>query len=211
MKPSAMAFPGHKINDYLLLLSPAESIYNKVLQVKQECFEKYHTENALWGIPHITIVKFRQYAMNEGRIVNVLKTVGVSTNAFRIEWHNSGSFPSHTIYLHEADKTPFRQLLKTIRLQRELLTMNATNPPHFSEQPHVTITRKMHPLQFEKAWQQFSQMKFSAECIVDSMLLVRRQAGIQMKYQLVEKIDFLGLPAAAIQADQNGNRNNDEI
>jgi len=195
MKPSALVFPGHKINEYLLVLSPQQDLYDKVIAVKEAFSHCCQAGNAHWGKPHITLVNFLQYAVNEGRLVKKLKTTGMSQHPFEVALNGFGSFPSHTVYINVATKEPIHRLVEAMRPDHELMALNKGNPPHFVNVPHMTVARKLLPWQYEKGWLRYSQMQFAGEFVADRMLLLRRQAGGKTGYQLVEKIELLGQPA----------------
>lgn len=200
MKPSALAFPGHKINDYLLVLSPQPTLRNKVLAIKEQLYNVCQAPNARWGKPHITLAACKQYAMSEARLVNKLKAIGMGQQPFNVVLKDCGSFPYHTIYIDVVSKEPVRQLVKAIRLHQECMTLNNANRPYFSDMPHMTLARQLSKEQFENQWPHYSKMPFDGAFMADSMLLLRRPAGIPAAYQLVDKIDFLQQPVDASQA-----------
>src|SRR5262249_38345636 len=112
IQPQIQAMPGYRINEYLLVLSPHEELRNRIMQVKKEFYESYKAPNALWGKPHVTLVKFVQLEMLEERIVNRLKTIAMGYHPIKVELKDFGSFPSHTIYISVISKEPIRNLVK---------------------------------------------------------------------------------------------------
>jgi 2'-5' RNA ligase len=204
MKPSALALPGYKVNEYLLVLNPHEELRNKIKEVKKEFHDNYKAPNALWGKPHITLVNFLQYAMMEERIISRLKAVAMGYHPFKVELKDFGSFPSHTIYINVTTKEPVRNLVKEMRPFQQLMKLNKDNKPHFIDEPHLTIARKLVPWQYEKGWLEYSQKHFTGRFIADSMLLLRRQVGGDPAYQILQRLEFMNLPVSTKQGELFG-------
>lgn len=199
MKPSALTLPGYKVNEYLLVLNPHEELRNKIKGVKEAFYGVYKAPSALAGKPHITLVNFLQYAMMEERIISRLKNVAMGYHPFKVELKDFGSFPSHTIYINVATREPVRNLVKEIKPFQQLLKLNNDNKPHFIDEPHLTVARKLLPWQYEKGWLEYSQKQFTGRFIADSMLLLRRQAGGDKAYQVLQRLEFMNLPVSTRQ------------
>jgi 2'-5' RNA ligase len=196
--------PGYKVNEYLLVLSPHEELWNKIMKVKEEFAEEYQSDHARWGKPHITLVNFVQYEMMEERLINRLNVVGMSYPPFKVELKDFGSFPSHTIYINVTSKVPVQGLVKEVRSEAQrLMKLNDENKPHFILEPHLTIARKLKPWQYEKGWLEYSNKNFTGRFIADAMLLLKRPVG-EMKYKTVRRFDFQNLPVATKQGELFG-------
>ena len=195
---------GYKVNEYLLVLSPHEELWNKIMKVKEGFAEEYQSDHARWGKPHITLVNFVQYEMMEERLINRLKVVGMSYPPFKVELKDFGSFPSHTIYINVTSKVPVQGLVKEVRSEAQrLMKLNDENKPHFFLEPHLTIARKLKPWQYEKGWLEYSNKNFTGRFIADSMLLLKRPVG-EMKYKIVRRFDFQNLPVLTKQGELFG-------
>ena len=196
--------PGYKVNEYLLVLSPHEELWNKIMKVKDEFAGKYQSDHARWGKPHITLVNFVQYEMMEERLINRLNVVGMSYPPFKVELKDFGSFPSHTIYINITSKVPVQGLVKEVRSEAQrLMKLNDENKPHFILEPHLTIARKLKPWQYEKGWLEYSNKSFTGRFIADAMLLLKRPVG-EMKYKIVRRFDFQNLPVLTKQGELFG-------
>ena len=199
-----ITIPGYRIYEYLLVLSPHEELWNRIMKVKEDFAQEYKSDHARWGKPHITLVNFLQYVMMEERVVNRLHTVAMGFPPFKVELKEFGSFPSHTIYINVNSKLPVQNLVKEIRTDgQRLMKLNDDNKPHFIMEPHLTIARKLKPWQYEKGWLEYSNKHFSGRFIADGMTLLRRPEG-EMKYQLVQKFEFQNLPVATKQGELFG-------
>lgn len=202
MKPDIRnTLPGYNINEYLLVLSPPEDLWQKIVKVKQEFAATYQSDHARWGKPHITLVNFVQYELMESRIINHLKTVAMGSPAFKLELKDYGSFPSHTIYINVLSKIPVQTLVKDIRSETQrLMKLDDDNKPHFITEPHLTIARKLLPWQYEKGWLEYSNRHFTGRFIADSMLLLKRRLG-EKAYQIAQRFEFQNLPVLTKQGE----------
>ena len=196
--------PGYQVYEYLLILSPHEELWNRIMKVKEDFATEYKTDFAKWGKPHITLVNFLQYEMMEERIINRLRTVAMGYPPFKVELKDFGSFPSHTIYINVTSKLPIQNLVKEIRTDgQRLMKLNDDKKPHFIMEPHLTIARKLKPWQYEKGWLEYSNKHFTGRFIADTMTLLKRPAG-EMKYHLAQRFDFQNLPVTTKQGELFG-------
>ena len=200
MQPIIQTIPGYRLCEFLLVLNPHEELWDRVVKTKREFYEAYKAPMALGGKPHLTLVKFNQYEMMEERIVNRLKTIAMGYHAFKVELKDFGSFPSHTIYINVISKLPIQNLVKQIKEAQRLMKINKDNKPHFIEEPHLTIARKLVPWQYEKAWLEYSNRHFTGRFIADSMLLLKRREG-EKAYQIVRRFEFMNLPVTTRQGE----------
>ena len=201
MKTIINTIPGYRVYEYLLVLSPHEELWKKIVKVKEQFAEDYKSDHAKWGKPHVTLVNFVQYEMMEERIMNRLKMVAMGHYPFKVELKDFGSFPSHTIYINVTSKIPIQTLVKGIRKETQrLMKLSDDNKPHFIIEPHLTIARKLQPWQYEKAWLEYSNKHFTGRFIADSMLLLKRPVG-EMKYQVAGRFEFQNLPVTTKQGE----------
>lgn len=201
MQSPITTIPGYAINEYLLVLSPHEELWNKIMKVKEEFADTYQSAHARWGKPHITLVNFVQYEMMEERIINRLGNVAMAQYPFKIELKDYGSFPSHTIYINITTKVPVQDLIKTVRHDAQgLMKLNDDNKPHFIMEPHLTIARKLEPWQYEKGWLEYSHRHFTGRFIADQMVLLKRPQG-EKKYVTVKRFDFQNMPVSIRQGE----------
>jgi 2'-5' RNA ligase len=119
---------------------------------------------------------------------------------FKLELKDFGSFPTHTIFINVDTQLQVKNLVKEIRPAQQLMTLNKDNKPHFIDTPQIPIARKLVPWQYEKAWQEFSNLQFTGRFIADSMLLIKRKVG-ELKYQVVDRFEFMNLPVSTKQGE----------
>lgn len=204
MQTIANTIPGYRVYEYLLVLSPHEELWKKIMKVKEEFSTAYKSDHAKWGKPHITLVNFLQYEMMEERIINRLRTIAMGYPPFKVELKDFGSFPSHTIFINVTSKLPIQNLVKDIRTDgQRLMKLNDDNKPHFIMEPYLTIARKLKPWQYEKGWLEYSNKHFTGRFIADSMKLFKRAAG-EIKYHLANQFEFQNLPVTTKQGELFG-------
>ena len=205
MKLLVNTIPGYQVYEYQLVLNPHEELRNKILNVKQEFHNKFIATSAGEGIwkskPQITLVSFVQYEMMEERLVHRLKQVAMGYHPIKIELKDYGSFPSHTIYINITSKLPVQDLVKNIRSEAQrLMKLNEDHKPHFIMEPHLDISRKLQPVQYEKGWLEYSHKHFTGRFIADAMLLLRRPVAAY-KYQIVQRLEFQNLLVTTRQGE----------
>jgi 2'-5' RNA ligase len=204
MKLTGTTLPGYKVYEYLLVLHPHEELWNKIVKIKNEFAEKYQSDHARWGKPHITLVNFLQHEMMETRIINRLHMIAMGYPPIKIELKDYGSFPSHTIYINITSKLPVQGLVKQIRTEtQKLVKLNDDNKPHFILEPHLTIARKLQPWQYEKGWLEYSNKHFTGRFIASDMLLLKKPLD-EMKYEIVKRFEFENLPVSTKQGELFG-------
>lgn len=192
--------PGYIYNEYLLVISPHRELWNKIMKIKEKFHDDYKAPNALWNKPHITLVNFIQFEMMEEKIVNRLQTIGMGYKPFKVELKNFGSHPSHTIYINIESKQQVQNLIKELKPAQQLFKLNKENKPHFMNDPHIIIARKLLPWQYEKSWMEYSHKHFTGRFIADEMLLIKRRVG-NKAYQIVQRFEFMNLPVATSQGE----------
>ena len=205
---SLLNIPGYKYNEYLLVISPHQDLCDKIIQVKKEFSEKYKSSFALSHKPYISLVNFIQFEMIEERLIQRLKKIASGYSPSKIDLKDFGSFPSHTLFINVASKQKVQNLIKELRPLQQLMTLNKDNKPHFMNDPHLTVARKLVPWQYEKGWLEYSHCYFSGSFIADGMLLLKRPLKIQPdghilpgRYQTVRQFEFMNLPVNTRQGE----------
>ena len=199
MQKQIISIPGYRVHEYLLVISPHEELRNQIQNIKKEFAEKYKAPQARHNRPNIPLANFFAYQMTQERIVNRLGTIALGVTPFKVELNGFGSFPSHTIYANVTTKVPIQEVVKELKSANQLMTLNKDHKPHFIEESHLTICRKLKPWQFEKGWLEYSHRHFSGRFIADSMILLRRPAG-ETGYQAIMRFEFQNMAVGIKQA-----------
>ncbi len=174
--------------EYLLVLQPHQALWNEIKFIKEKFATDFDCEMARIGLPHITLVRFKQYQVAESRIRQGLRNGIKTLQPFKIEMKDFGSFPSHTIYINIVSKVQIMNAVKAAKQGQKFMKMDKDNKPHFITDPHLTIARKLLPWQYEKGWLEYSHTNFHGRFIADHALLLKRKQG--EKYKPVEKFLF---------------------
>jgi 2'-5' RNA ligase len=179
------------VSEYLLILQPHEDLYNKILDIKRSFADTYDCPMAAFLKPHLTLIKFMQFEMQQARIVQKLEHFMATTTPFKVDLDGFGGFPSHTIYLNVKTKNPIVRLVKSLRPVQPLLKFDAEHTPHFITEPHITIARRLLPWQYEKSWLEFSNTPFSASFMATNAILLKRKVG-NKSYAVAASFPLLG-------------------
>ncbi|GAA4745202.1 2'-5' RNA ligase family protein [Flavisolibacter ginsenosidimutans] len=198
MQKQITSIPGYRVFECLLVLQPHEELRAQITAIKKEFAEKYKAPLAFHTKPQIALVSFLAYQMTQERIINRIGTIAMGVTPFKVELSGFGSFPSHTIYAAVTTKVPIQNVVKELKSATQLMTLKKDNKPHFIEESHLTICRKLKPWQFEESWLEYSHHHFSGRFIADSLILLRRPVG-EIKYEAIMRFEFQNLPVATRQ------------
>jgi 2'-5' RNA ligase len=198
MQQQLVSIPGYRVYEYLLVINPHEELRNRIAAIKEDFSGKYKTALAHYTKPHITLVKFFAYEMSEEKLFHRLQVIAMGLTPFKIELKDFGSFPSHSIYINVTTKLPIQHVVRELKSAQQLMTLNKDAKPHFIEDAHFTICRKLKPWQYEQGWLEYSHRHFSGRFIADGMLLLKRPAGAK-GYVIDRRFEFQNLPVATKQ------------
>ncbi len=191
--------PGYKLMEFLLVISPNNELKERILAIKKQFAQDYEAPVASATIPHVTLVKFYTWSMMEEKITTRIRHIALGVRPFKIGLKDFGSYPSHTIYINVATKIPVQELGKKLRQLQSLMKVHKDFTPHFINDPHLTIARKLKPWQYEKGWMEYMHRHFSGSIVADAMLLLKRPVDKKTSYQIVERFEFLDMPVAVKQ------------
>jgi 2'-5' RNA ligase len=195
--------PGYKLTEYMLVLSPHQELRKKILALKKDFAEKFKCPQAVWSKPHLMLVRFTQFEMMEERVTNRLKAIAMGFHPVKVEMKDFGSYPTHSIFIQVVSREPLKELIKEIRESQRLLKADNDHKPYFTDEPHMIITGKLAPWQYESAWLEYSHRHFTGRFIADDMLLLKRRAG-EKAWQILERLAFQNLPVAIKQGELFG-------
>ena len=184
--------------EYLLILSPHEELHQQINVIKKKFASDMQAPLA-HNKAHITLVKFIASRMNEEKIINSLGHASLGIVPFKVELKDFGAFPTHTIYINVTTKVPVQNLVKEIKGAQKFMKAHKDFKPHFIDEPHITISRKLKQWKFEKGWLEYSNTNFSGRFIADSMLLLKRSLN-GGPYQPAMRFEFKGMAVNVKQA-----------
>jgi 2'-5' RNA ligase len=167
-----------KINEYLLVIQPHEDLYNKLLEIKTNVAANYKCPQALHIKPSIAILKFMQIEMLEEKLVQNIKQTVASINPFMITLNGFGSLPTHTLFIKVSSSNCLTELTKQLKSIQSVLQYSKDVKPHFITEPHIIIAKKLLHWQYEQAWKQFNQQNYTAKCLVNKLVLLKKQVAL---------------------------------
>lgn len=200
MEKVTIGMPGYRLNEYLLVIAPNEELRSRITEVRKAFNDKFNTAMPLTGRPHLALVHFKTFSMNEEKIVSRIRHVAMGIAPFKIELKGFASFPTHTIYINVATKVPVQNLIRELKTVQRLMKADPGYEPHFISEPFIAVARKLLPWQYEKAWLEYSQKNFSAKLVADNMFLLKRSLN-EKAYQIVQRFDFENMPVTTRQGE----------
>jgi len=201
MNPPIFNLPGYQVNEYKIILTPHEDLSKRIMTIQKDFVEKFKVEHKSVFLPQLILVTFKQIQAFEAKIVNRLKIVGMAFHPLKIELKDFGSFPSHTIYINVTTRNDVIELVKKIREESQrLMKLDVENKPHFINDAHLTIARKLKPWQYESGWLEYSHHHFTGKFIANKMILLRKKPG-EFKFKPIESFEFRNLPIESKQGD----------
>jgi 2'-5' RNA ligase len=190
---------GYRINEYQLVLKPHEELWNRLKKIRGEFAEIYQVPLPKNNKPHITVVRFYAFEMNEERIMQRINTIAMGFAPFKIELKDFGSFPSHTIFINVLSKLPIKKLSVALKDVQLLMKPGKELKPHFIDDAFISVGSKLKPWQYEKGWLEYSHRHFTGRFIADHMLLLKRNANTKLAFQIARRFDFQNLPVITRQ------------
>jgi 2'-5' RNA ligase len=203
MNTLILNMPGYRLNEYMLVLSPHEELRKKIMGIRSAFSEKYKCPQAIWGKPHLMLARFTQYEMMEERVMHRLKTVAMAFHPIKVELKDFGFYPSHSIFINVLSREPIKELIREIREAQRLLKPDNEHKPYFTDDPHMMISQKLLPWQYENGWLEYSHRHFTGRFIAEDMLLLKRKPGGKA-WQIIDRLAFQNLPVAIQQGELFG-------
>lgn len=195
VKPTSI--PPFPQAEYMLVLSPDESLQERIGRVRQTISEKTGIRNP-GGKANITLARWQAWDMMEERLLQRLHVVAMEQYPFQVQLEDFKGFPSHTTYIQVPTREPILRLVAGIRKHKRLMRSEEADP-YFISEPHLVLNRGLTPAQYEAAMQVLAPRHFHASFVADAMLLLKRRVGAQA-YQILGRFDFEHLAVTARQA-----------
>ena len=168
--------PGYRISEYRLIVPLSESLQQAVMQIRKELHERYRIPAPFELKPSLTILHCHAYDGMEARLLDRIQQVATRNSVFKVELQNFAAYPSHTIYIHVATRSPFNELTKELKCVKSL-TKVPDHDPHFINEPHLLIAQKLKPFQFTRMWMDCEHTQFTGRFVAAGMVLMKRTAA----------------------------------
>jgi 2'-5' RNA ligase len=171
--------------DYLILLSPSDSIVNRVKKLKGFSFKKIGEYDSLHSRAHITVQYWPRkkplwvepLVAKLERELQLLPAATMDINGFNFFNHQG----SKTVYA-KLKSSPlvdvwFKQLRKYF------------NKPVF--EPHITIAKSITGDDFQTLWPSFKNLAWDERFVVDKLVILKRETiGYDRNYKVFKEIYF---------------------
>lgn len=174
MKQLRLPIFNSKIKIYNLRIVPPSSVYNQVMNFKEE-FENLHGKQPLSrSKPHITIATFKMNSKHEGILIKVFSQLS-QQEPFELHLDGFGVFEgSKTLFVSvrtvKALETLYGdvQLLYGKHLKRKLKRFEVIR------EPHLTISKTTNKKMLYESLQHFQKGNYSEQIEVGQLTLVSR-------------------------------------
>lgn len=190
--------PALPVNDYQLIIRPAEALRNRIEQVRQQLQQAIPVQPGQLGYNHMLIATFKQFAQAEQRLCTRLRHIFSALSPFKCALHNFQVLPSHTIFMPLVPSTPLTQLIRQVRQQQYLLKAPRQDA-FITELPKIVLFQKLQPGQFETLWPMLAGRQLNRSWLVQDLLLLRKRPH-ERHWQILESMPLLNMPVMATQA-----------
>ncbi|HEX2535065.1 MAG TPA: 2'-5' RNA ligase family protein [Chitinophagaceae bacterium] len=181
--------PGYRIHEYRLVVPLSEALQERIHGLRATLHERHKVKMGFDLKPSLTVLKCHAFEKVEARLTERLQQVALSANPFKVEIQGFAAYPSHTIYLDVLTKSPFHELVKSIKKAKWLMNI-PQHEPHFINEPHLLIAQRLRPMEFIRMWLECEHSAFTGRFIADSMLLLRR-SHISQRFEVLRRMEFM--------------------
>lgn len=182
------------LSEYMLVLSPPDALWKKIMAIKKAFSEAYNYPLAGSTKPHITLANFLQFGLFEERLQEQLQKITTCLPSVEVGLKDYASFSfsaKKAIYINITSKEPVLNLIKELKRAKRLMIPDRKYKPRFTTNPHLTIARGLQNWRYEKAWINYQQATFSDNFLASQITLLRRPLFGQ-KFTVAGQFDLLG-------------------
>lgn len=161
--------------EYLLVIHPAEEIFNHLKKEKENFSSEYKVRTAEKTLPNITVAAFSAKETMEETLLKWMGRIISSHQSFDVMINNFSGFPSSkTVYARIQNHGPFIQLAASLKIINTYMNDNGFPNARLINYPHMTIARSLQQDVYEKAIMDYSRKTFNANFKVQELVLLRR-------------------------------------
>ncbi|HEY4323411.1 MAG TPA: 2'-5' RNA ligase family protein [Mucilaginibacter sp.] len=171
--------------DYLIVLSPSESVAEKVKNLKEFSYEKIGEYESHYSKAHITIQSWpRKRPVWIEPLIPKLQRDLQALSPIILDINGFGSFDQQDHQTIYAKLNSIPQTKVWFKLLRKFF-----NTPPF--EPHITITRSIPNEDFKKLWPHFKNHLWNEQFRVDKLTILRREMiGHDKVFKILKEIPF---------------------
>jgi 2'-5' RNA ligase len=180
---------GQHLHEYLLVVNPAASVYEKVMIEKQLFREEYEGGDTARTNPHIVVAVFFAKEAMEETLIRWIQRICNQQQSFTATLNNYSGFPPHTIYLRVQNERPFQKLITDMKVVNAYISSCACPPMQFISKPHVSITEKISEDVYFEALIRYAHRTFHESFAVNELQLLKRKH----EYDVLKPINIFRL------------------
>ncbi|SFI99207.1 2'-5' RNA ligase family protein [Myroides guanonis] len=174
------------IDKYSIVFQPNENLVELVRAMKLELAEEIGWYNSKNSLAHISIVEFKAQVDEISRIHKQITRCSERFKPVTIHFQSFGTYPNGALYL-EVD-TKSKEILKEYSLQ--LIEEFQIKLLEKSNDPHLSIARKLDEKKIEKALKLFSTPHITSEI---TNISLRKFNPIKKQYDIIHSYPLLNL------------------
>lgn len=159
---------------YFIAIVLPEPYLTEIQEIKHIISKKYKTYAALKSPAHITLIApFFFNADKEHELVKKMSNYYSPVHPFKIELKGFGCFPPRVIFINPLPSPELLLLYESMKeYMKDILPKSKKSSPSFH--PHITVAnRDWSTFDFEQAWEEFENKKFSGYFNVDQIYLLK--------------------------------------
>lgn len=173
-RETTIAWPDYGLWEYLLVVPPAKTVYEKMVAHKEAFATAYKHPMARHTKPHITVANFLAKEAMEETLIRWMQNIFKTHTSFHVALSNFNGFAPHTIYVTISDAAPFQALAQSLQVLDGFIQANDCPPLYTVQHPHLTLARKLPATLYRQAMQQYATQPFDASFVAHELLLLKR-------------------------------------
>ncbi|WP_114791804.1 hypothetical protein U0035_15635 [Niabella yanshanensis] len=175
------------LNDYRLIIDPAQAIKKKIAEIKTLFDEQYKGLVIAGGQAFIYLAEFSDYEVNEQATTDRIDRIALGSMPFKLHLKNFGELEQREIYIGIENLIPLQLLSDQVAA-----TLSRVPEARINKIPRVTVAKGLQVFQFKKSWEEYEKKSFSATFIANEMLLLKRMEGFS-SWQILKRMRFQNL------------------
>ncbi|MDR2222520.1 MAG: 2'-5' RNA ligase family protein [Flavobacteriaceae bacterium] len=179
-------------NRYSLCFQPDETTIEIVRQMKLQLSEYIGWYNSKNALAHITISKFQTDEIGIQKITTLVRQQCSTFVPTPVVFNSYGHYPNGAFFLAVApeNQIPLKAYAKKVCSKIALPNIYKSN------EPHLSIARKLDSDKLQKALTYFEQPHLSFIC---NQVALRRFNPQRGQYDIIDIFPFLGLPSMEVE------------
>lgn len=168
---------------YSIVFMPNLTVIEEVKKRKLQLAEKIGWYNSKNAVAHITICEFHSTETKIGILKKQIDRIASSFSPFEVELNEYSSYSNGTFFIKPSENSK----VELKKIMKELTTSLAIKKIYKSNEPHLSIARKLNPENLSIASNLFQQIALSFLC--DSIALRKFNSNLK-QFEIVTTFPF---------------------